>query len=99
MTLADANSNQAPDENLATNAPRQSPIRAIRAHCRDCAGGSPKEVRYCTCTECSLWPYRFGRRPSTVIQAEGQKSAQFFDKRNFEEGGCFDPDKGVSELE
>jgi hypothetical protein len=79
--------------------PKQSPLKQIRKFCLDCAGGSPKEVRYCTCTECALWPFRFGRRPNSVIRAEGPKSAEFFDKRNFEERGRFDPTKGIGELE
>jgi hypothetical protein len=79
--------------------PKASPLKQIRKCCLDCTGGSPKEVRYCTCTDCALWPFRFGRRPSSVIRAEGSESAQYFDKRNFEEGGRFDPTKDTSELE
>jgi len=40
-----------------------SPIRAIRAKCIDCCGGSESEVRKCTCTVCPLWPMRMGRNP------------------------------------
>ena len=76
-----------------------SPLRSIRAACLDCASGSHKEVRYCTCTECALWPHRFGRGQNSFIKGEGLESAQFFDKKNFEEGGRFDPGKCVSELE
>jgi hypothetical protein len=49
-----------------------SPLRAIRAKCLDdCCCGSIKAVRFCTCdgvnsTRCSLWPFRFGKRPSTI---------------------------------
>ena len=32
---------------------------AIRAKCRDCCGGSVKEITRCTMkAECALWPYR-----------------------------------------
>lgn len=40
-----------------------TPMRAIRAKCLDCSGGSTKEVRLCPVTTCALWPYRMGRRP------------------------------------
>ena len=40
-----------------------TPIKAIRARCIDCGGGSPKEVRECTHSECPLYQYRFGKRP------------------------------------
>lgn len=41
-------------------------IKAIRAKCLDCSGGSSKEVRLCPVTDCPLYPYRFGKRPETV---------------------------------
>ena len=48
-----------------------SPLKAIRANCIDCAGGSFKYVKFCPCDgvhgdACALWPYRFGVRPKTV---------------------------------
>lgn len=36
---------------------------AIKANCLDCSAGSKTTVRCCTCTDCPLWPYRFGRTP------------------------------------
>lgn len=42
-----------------------TPMKAIRAKCLDCCGGSAKEVRTCTAPECPLFPYRFGHRPET----------------------------------
>ena len=38
-----------------------SPIKAIRAKCIDCCGGSEGEARKCTATGCPLWPLRMGR--------------------------------------
>src|SRR5260370_33539080 len=38
-------------------------LAIIREKCLDCSGGSPSEVRKCTCTGCALWPYRLGRSP------------------------------------
>jgi len=39
-------------------------IPSIRNKCLDCSGGSYKEVRLCPSTDCDLWPYRFGKRPT-----------------------------------
>jgi hypothetical protein len=38
-------------------------IRAIRAKCIDCSGGSQTEARKCTAIGCALWPYRMGTNP------------------------------------
>jgi len=48
-----------------------SPLAAIRLNCLGCCCGSFKAVKFCTCdgansTRCPLWPFRFGRRPSTI---------------------------------
>ena len=57
---------------LATSAkktgaiPRQTPLEAVRKHCLDCSGFSAKSVLWCTCTDCNLWIFRFGRRPESM---------------------------------
>lgn len=38
-----------------------SPIKAIRAKCLDCCGGSESEARKCTAINCPLWPLRMGK--------------------------------------
>jgi hypothetical protein len=43
-----------------------TPIKAIREKCLDCTCQQPKEIRLCTKTDCALWPYRMGRRPTQV---------------------------------
>jgi hypothetical protein len=43
---------------------RLTPVKAIRAKCIDCMGGSSKEVRLCNIPECSLFPYRLGKNPA-----------------------------------
>ena len=43
-----------------------TPIKAIRAKCLDCCGNQRNEVRQCTCTKCSLYPYRMGHRPKAA---------------------------------
>lgn len=42
-----------------------TPIKAIRAKCKDCSGDSVKEIENCPIIDCTLYPYRFGKRPST----------------------------------
>lgn len=41
----------------------RSPLRAIRAKCLECCGGSPKEVRLCSDESCALHPFRKGQNP------------------------------------
>ena len=43
-----------------------TPLRAIRRRCLDCCCGSSQEVGLCPVHTCSLYPYRFGKRPGTV---------------------------------
>jgi len=45
-----------------------SPRKAIRKHCLWCANTS-SEVRLCPCTDCALWPFRFGRQPEKAENA------------------------------
>jgi len=40
-----------------------TPMKAIRLNCLDCCGGSRKEVRLCPVKDCTLHPYRMGKRP------------------------------------
>lgn len=41
----------------------RSPLRAIRAKCLECCGGSHKEVRLCPDATCALHPFRKGQNP------------------------------------
>ena len=43
-----------------------TPVKAIRAKCLDCCCGHPSEVRNCTTVNCSLHPYRMGKRPKVT---------------------------------
>jgi hypothetical protein len=43
---------------------RITPLKAIRAHCLECMGGSAKEVKRCNIPDCSLYEFRFGHNPS-----------------------------------
>lgn len=43
-----------------------TPLRAIRAKCRDCCCNQTLEIRCCPITDCPLYPYRMGHRPGTL---------------------------------
>lgn len=44
-----------------------TPLKSIRLRCLDCCGYQAKEVRLCSCTDCALWPFRFGRNPNVQM--------------------------------
>jgi hypothetical protein len=46
------------------------PLTAIRRYCVWCCNGSAMEVRLCPAIGCSLWPNRFGRKPTPDMLAE-----------------------------
>ena len=60
------------EKKLITN-----PIKAIRAFCVECCGGSAHEVSLCTATECQLYEFRFGKNPyrSKREMSEEQRAA------------------------
>lgn len=41
----------------------RNPVKAIRAFCLSCCGGSSNEVRDCASRDCALKPFRFGKNP------------------------------------
>lgn len=55
-----------------TTAPR-NPLRAVRAHCLKCCGGSPRMVAECPSADCALFPFRMGRNPFRAPVSEAQK--------------------------
>jgi len=52
-----------------------NPLKAVRAHCLECANTAP-EVRLCHLTRCALHPFRFGTNPyrKARVLTEEQKS-------------------------
>lgn len=53
-----------------------SPIKAIRAKCLDCCCGQANEVKLCTCKDCPLYAFRFGKNPYNTRQfTEEQRQA------------------------
>lgn len=51
------------EEERKVRKPIKQPLKAIRAHCLECVGGSTKEVQLCTAEKCRLYPYRAGKNP------------------------------------
>lgn len=47
-----------------------TPIKAIRAKCIDCMGGSVYEVALCPSKDCPLWAFRFGKNPNIKLSEE-----------------------------
>ena len=41
----------------------KNPVKAIRAFCVDCMGGSYNEVKQCSSESCPLYPFRLGKNP------------------------------------
>lgn len=41
----------------------KNPVKAIRAKCLDCSGGSRAEVNACVISGCPLFPFRMGTNP------------------------------------
>ncbi len=49
--------------------------RAIATHCKECSGGSPKEVTLCHLSDCPLWVYRCGDHIRTKAYKERMGNA------------------------
>jgi hypothetical protein len=67
-----------------------TPIKSVRLKCLDCCCSSPKEVELCPVTGCPLFPYRFGKRPTTPRKRSFIKSVEgiaptFSEKKNEDE--------------
>ena len=76
-----------------------SPLKHIREFCLDCCCGSPKQVKYCSLTDCPIWPYRFGCKPKAAIRRLGKYGRDLLDESCFFAGAKFDPNKSIFEKE
>ena len=54
----------------------EKPLDAIREKCLDCSVYEEKEVKLCPCTDCSLWPFRFGTTPYKQKRAISEEQRQ-----------------------
>ena len=54
-----------------------NPVKAIRAKCvYDCCAGSATDVEQCKCTECFLYPFRFGKNPYRTKRVLSEEEKQ-----------------------
>ena len=44
-----------------------TPMKAIREKCMNCCCWQYVDIAECDIKNCSLWPYRFGRRPKKGV--------------------------------
>jgi len=51
-------------------------LKAIRAKCLDCSGGSHAEVADCLVKSCALYPFRMGKNPWRAQASEAQREAR-----------------------
>lgn len=64
-------------ENLKALGHEPMPVlKAIRAYCLECSGGSPKEVRECSVKRCELYPFRMGSNPWRKKREISQKDRE-----------------------
>src|SRR5262245_23704339 len=54
---------------------RLTPLRAIRAKCIDCCGGSRSEASKCTARHCDLWLFRLGKKHDRPPRTKKQQRA------------------------
>ncbi|MHC4139249.1 MAG: hypothetical protein ACYSR1_05255 [Planctomycetota bacterium] len=47
-----------------------TPIKSIRAKCKECSGNQLAVIRKCQITDCALFPYRMGRRPKEKTETK-----------------------------
>ena len=52
------------------------PMKAIRAKCLDCCCGQANEVKLCTCKDCPLYAFRFGKNPYLYTEEQRQAMAE-----------------------
>ncbi len=72
-----------------------TPMKAIRAKCLDCCCGQANEVRLCPCTDCPLYPYRFGNNPNIRLTEEQRaKRAANLKKASIQQDENRDDDAG-----
>ena len=60
-----------------------TPVKAIRAKCMECSNQQWSEVKHCPVVNCSLYPWRFGKRPKK--DADGKYIIEAVDDNEIEE--------------
>jgi hypothetical protein len=59
--------------------------KAIRLHCLECSGNSPKEVTLCHIFDCPLWQFRCGTSTKSKQYKERIQKAQKRYSQDFQE--------------
>ena len=59
--------------------------KAIAKKCRECAGGTSREVTLCHIFDCPLWEYRTGTSIRSTVYKERIRRAFISCKKEFEE--------------
>jgi len=72
-------------------------LRRIRKNCIECASDSIDEAKYCSISDCNLWPYRFGKPPCSFRR--NSEGAELLNRENFKEGARFGSGKPVSDCD
>lgn len=62
-----------------------TPLKAIRAKCRDCSNDQVAEIRKCPITDCALYEYRMGHRPKKdVCEADEDEFEEIEEEEDFD---------------
>jgi hypothetical protein len=72
-------------------------LRRIRKNCIECGGDNIDEVKYCSISDCNLWPYRFGKTPLSFRRSS--EGAELLNRENFKEGARFGSGKPASDCD
>lgn len=59
---------------MAMPSQNTNPVKAIRAKCLECMGGSSAGVDECSSVHCQLWPFRYGDNPFRAELTGAQKA-------------------------
>jgi hypothetical protein len=74
------NLSESPQSNNPNRIAKKVLWLAIHAKCKDCSVYSDKEVALCPVTDCSLYPYRFGK-------PVGRVAKRWLDAKSYKEDG------------
>lgn len=73
-------------EKFSGSEDRISPMKAIRLKCLNCCCNQRVEINLCTCEDCPLWVFRFGKNPySNKTFSDEQKAAMAERMKNHRE--------------
>ena len=74
---------------------RRVSLRAFRAHCLQCQGGSREAVIDCNVTSCPCYPYRLGKNPARKGLGHSAEFMQKVRGQGFERQESIFPGRGI----